>query len=313
MQAASPFDFPIGLGTWSWGDESTWGYGKEYSEADLRQAFRTAVARGVRLFDTAEVYAGGQSERLLGMFAGELDESARKEIVVASKFMPWPWRLSGGSLNRSLKASLSRLNGQSIGLYQLHRYLPPVPFETWIHRLADAYEAGAIGNIGLSNCKADQVYRAHLILSRRGIPLASNQVLYNLLHREIEFDGTLDACKELKVSMLAYSPLSMGLLTGKYTVSSPPPGKRGKFTTASHLEQVSYLLDAMGAIGERNGNRTVTQVALRWIMSKGLIPIPGIKNSRQAADILGTLDWDFTSNDLELLDSLSSIFSKEGK
>ena len=105
---------PMGVGAWAWGDRFYWGYGREYTKEDVRAAFKASVAAGINFFDTAEVYGFGQSERLLG------EVGADQGVVVASKFMPLPWRLRRGSLLRALRGSLRRLGMDRVGLYQIH-------------------------------------------------------------------------------------------------------------------------------------------------------------------------------------------------
>ncbi len=137
----------LGVGTWAWGDALVWGYGRGYGEADARAAFDASLAAGVRFFDTAESYGRGQSERLVGRFARE----AGQPVIVATKFMPYPWRLRRNDLLKALRASLRRLGVERVDLYQIHWPFPPVPIETWAGALADAVEAGLARAVGVSN------------------------------------------------------------------------------------------------------------------------------------------------------------------
>ncbi|MCX7671456.1 MAG: aldo/keto reductase, partial [Anaerolineae bacterium] len=164
----------LGFGTWQWGDRMMWSYGKGYGEADIRGAFEAALATGVAFFDTAEIYGRGQAERFLGRFMAE----SRTRPLIATKFMPFPWRLGKGRLRQALHDSLARLGLEQVDLYQIHWPFPPVPIETWMDALADAVEAGLVRAVGVSNYNVAQMRRAHAALARRGIPLASNQVHY---------------------------------------------------------------------------------------------------------------------------------------
>ncbi len=216
---------PMGIGTWAWGDTWFWQYGKGgYSDADLDAAYQASLAYGISFFDTAEMYGRGRSERLLGQFARQ----AGWPVVITTKFFPLPWRVSKGQLMGALRHSLDRLGLESVDLYQMHWPFPPVPIDTWMDAMADAVQAGLIRAVGVSNYNAEQTRRAHDALARRGVPLASNQVDYSLLQRKPETNGLLALCKQLNVTLIAYSPLAQGLLTGKYTPQNPPPGLRGR-------------------------------------------------------------------------------------
>jgi aryl-alcohol dehydrogenase-like predicted oxidoreductase len=222
---ASGIDVPeIGVGVWQWGDTLSWGYGRSYSEADIRGAFDASLAGGLDFFDTVEVYGPWTSERLLGRL---IRESGRT-VIVASKFYPFPWRLRRGSLLRALEYSLRRLGMESVDLYQIHFPTPPVPIETRLAGLADAFDRKLIQAAGISNFNLDQTRRAYRALAARGIPLASNQVSFSLLNRRPESTGLLEACRELNVTLIAYSPRAQGLLTGKYTRQHRPGGIRAR-------------------------------------------------------------------------------------
>ena len=171
---------PIGIGTWQWGDTLMWGYGRgDYTDADLRAVFDASLANGIDFFDTAEGYGRGRSERLLGEFI----RASGRPAIVATKFMPLPWRLRRGSLVAALRRSLDRLGLKQIDVYQIHWPFPPRSVETWADALADAVEAGLARAVGVSNFGVDQMRSAHQALAKRGIPLASNQVGYSLLQR----------------------------------------------------------------------------------------------------------------------------------
>ncbi|HOT91884.1 MAG TPA: aldo/keto reductase [Anaerolineae bacterium] len=297
---------PMGIGTWAWGDRVMWGYGKGYTDAEIRVAFDAAVAAGVNFFDTAEVYGLGRSERLLGQFIRESGQS----VVVASKFMPFPFWLTKGALRRELRGSLKRLGMTQVDLYQMHFPLPPVPVETWMEAMADAVEAGLVRAVGVSNYNQAQMERAYRALSRRGIHLASNQVFYSLLHRDPEFNGVAQLCRDLNITLIAYSPLEKGILTGKYTPQNPPPGMRKRIYNQEYLQKAQPLLEIMRGIGESHGGKTEAQVALNWLICKGAVPIPGAKNQRQVASNVGALGWRLTDDEVAILDDLSLAVRK---
>jgi len=291
---------PLGIGTWQWGDRLMWGFGKGYGEGDLRTAFDASIAAGVAFFDTAEVYGQGRSEQFLGRFMAE----SRTRPIIATKFMPLPWRLSKGSLRQALRKSLERLGLEQVDLYQIHWPFPPVSIENWMDALADAVEAGLTRAVGVSNYNVAQMRRAHAALARRGIPLASNQVHYSLLHRGPERTGLLDACRELGVTLIAYSPLEQGMLSGKYSPDNPPPALRGRRYSREYLARIAPVIGRLREIGERRG-KTPGQVALNWLICKGAVPIPGAKNARHVAESAGALGWRLSAAEVAALDAAS--------
>jgi aryl-alcohol dehydrogenase-like predicted oxidoreductase len=292
---------PMGVGTWAWGDRLFWSYGKTHTKDDVQAAFETSLEAGINFFDTAEFYGFGGSEKLLGLFAG----NSTQEIVTATKFMPFPWRLGRASLLKALRKSLDRLGMSHVDLYQMHWPLPPISIETWMEGMSDAVEAGLARAVGVSNYDSSQMRRAHAALAQRGIPLASNQVEYSLLHRAPERNGLLEACRELGVTLIAYSPLAQGLLTGKYTPDNRPSGVFRRISPG-RLAAIQPLIGKLREIGAAHGGKTPSQVALNWLICKGGVPIPGAKNARQARENAGALGWRLTDEEVAALDAASA-------
>lgn len=295
----------LGVGAWSWGDSLFWDYGKAYTDSDVRAAFETALAAGLTLFDTAEVYGLGTSERLIGEFLQATEQPA----VIATKYFPLPWRWTQQSVADALTASLERLQVASVELYQVHW---PLDFflsqRALMTALAAEVKRGRIGAVGVSNYSARQMREAHRYLAEQGIPLVVNQVQYSLLNRQIETNGVLDAARELGVVILAYSPLAQGLLTGKYTPDSDlkPTGARKldpRFRPQG-LAKLQPVLQALQQIGDRHG-RTPAQVALNWLVAQGVLPIPGAKTGQQAAQNAGALGWAMSDQEWSQLDQLT--------
>ncbi|RME81948.1 MAG: aldo/keto reductase [Caldilineae bacterium] len=291
----------LGVGAWAWGDRMFWGYGKGgFSDADIEAAFKASLDAGVNFVDTAEMYGRGRSEQLIGQMLPRME----RPVVVATKFFPWPYRLTRGRLLAALRKSLERLRLQQVDLYQIHWPFPPVPIETWMQALADAVEQGLTRTVGVSNYNLQQTKRAQAALAARGIPLASNQVQYSLLMRKPEREGLLDYCREHRITLIAYSPLGQGVLTGKYSADNPPPGLRGRRYNRSYLERVSPLLELLREIASAH-HCTPAQVALNWVICKGAVPIPGAKNERQAIDNAGALGWRLSKEEVQALDRAS--------
>jgi aryl-alcohol dehydrogenase-like predicted oxidoreductase len=197
----------LGVGAMTWGSpsgRSRWGpaklaYGGTAGPEEEQLAFEASLSAGVDLFDTAAMYSGGASERRLG----ELAEGSR--VVIATKFPPG-WLSTAEAFPDALDQSLVRLRRSTIDLYQHHFPSRRVSIPSLMGFMADAATAGRVRAIGVSNYSAEQLRVAHAALAERGIPLASNQVEYSLLHRAPEVNGVLDACRELGITAGAGSP-----------------------------------------------------------------------------------------------------------
>ena len=259
---------------------------------------RGARDAGITLFDTAEAYGRGTSERLLGGFIA--DRADDEAIAVATKFAALPWRLGRrGPLRAALQASLERLDQPSVALYQIHWPLP-LGTRAWLLDLAAAFQQGLIGGVGVSNYGPSQLRRAHRTLARYGVPLATNQVEYSLLTRRPERNGLVDLCQELDVTIIAYSPLAQGLLTGTYGPGRPPPGVR-RLRWGRQLPTLEPLIRRLNEIGENHGGRTPAQVALNWLVGRGAVPIPGAKTAEQAQHNAGGVGWSLSDDEVSEL------------
>jgi aryl-alcohol dehydrogenase-like predicted oxidoreductase len=287
----------MGLGAWSWGDRLFWNYGHGYNDEDIAAAFHTSLRAGVNLVDTAEVYGSGRSEQLLGKFIKDVDQP----VIVATKFFPIPYRFTKHSVMRALRGSLERLGLEHVDLYQLHWPSPVIPNDIYVEGLVMVVQAGLARAVGVSNYDLKQMQQAQNILSKHGIPLASNQVEYNLLNRKVEINGLLDRCKEKGVRLIAYSPLAMGMLTGKFTVESPPPGARGR-KYAAFLPDLPRLIALLTEIGTGHGGKTPGQVALNWVICKGALPIPGAKTAKQAEQNVEGIGWRLTPEEIRSME-----------
>jgi len=294
---------PLGIGTWAWGERRFWGYGQGYGEAEVAAAFDASIAAGIELFDTAEIYGSGESERLLG----NLIRERGAKVVVATKFAPYPWRLSARTLRRALAASLRRLGLARVDLYQIHFPYTILSQRGMLDAMADAVADGEIGAVGVSNYGARQLLRARDILARRGVPLASNQVQYSLFHRRPETDGILAACRATGATLIAYSPLSQGLATGKYQSGGARPRDFRRYTAAfseSNLRAAVPVVDLLRSIGQDRGGKTPEQVALNWLIQQdGVLPIPGAKDGPQATSNAGALGWSLSPEEIVAIDA----------
>ena len=296
----------LGLGAWQWGDRLVWQFGSGYGDEDVRKAFEVSMQEGIRFVDTAEVYGGGRSERLLGRFIKETNQP----VLVATKFFPYPWRFGKKAIVNALNASLERIGIERVDLYQIHWPSLTINTDRLMEGLAECVKSGLTRTVGVSNFGHNRMLASYSALARHAIPLAANQVHYSLLSRAVEKNGTLARCRELGVRLIAYSPIEKGLLSGKYSVKNPPPGARARNYTGL-LPKIQPLLKLMTEIGQDHGGKSNAQVALNWVICKGAMPIPGAKTESQAAENAGALGWRLTDEEVTRLDALSDQMMEE--
>ncbi|XP_078440349.1 NAD(P)-linked oxidoreductase superfamily protein [Wolffia australiana] len=302
---------PMGFGTWAWGNNLLWGY-QEDMDGELQEIFNLAVRNGINLFDTADSYGtgrlNGQSERLLGKFMREFPGSStdRNKIVIATKFAAYPWRLTSGQFVSACKSSLERLEIEQIGIGQLHwstaNYAPLQELALW-DGLVAMYEKGLVRAVGVSNYGPKQLIKIHDYLKARGVPLCSAQVQFSLLSIGKEQLELKAVCDSLGIRLISYSPLGLGMLTGKYTPSKLPRGPRA-LLFRQILPGLAPLLSSLRGIAAQR-RKTVSQVAINWCICQGTIPIPGVKTIRQAEENLGALGWRLTADEILELESVA--------
>jgi pyridoxine 4-dehydrogenase len=320
---------PMGLGCWAWGDSLFWGYNPK-NDADLAEVFDYAVnirdPKSPVLLDTAELYGFGRSESLVGEYSKNLaNQQSKDEIVVATKFAALPFRTTAESVVKACKASVQRLGGRPIDLYQIHFPGAWANAAYW-DGMAQCYEQGLIKAVGVSNYGVDATIACHTALAKRGIPLATNQIQYNLLYQFPKENGLLQACEDLGIQVLAYSPMALGLLTGKYTTkeslqSMQGAPRKGLFAKTVETPAFQNLLGVMGKVaaahtttttGTGTGTSTaanIPQVAINWCRAKGTIPIPGARNLRQVQSNYAALEWELSEDEIRLLDEASANLS----
>jgi aryl-alcohol dehydrogenase-like predicted oxidoreductase len=262
----------VGLGTWQFGSRE-WGYGEDYASGVAAQIVARARELGVTLFDTAEIYGFGKSERILGEALGD----ERDQVVVASKLFPvapFP-----PVVRRRQAASARRLQLQRVPLYQVHQPNPVVPDSVIMPGMRSLLDEARIGAVGVSNYSLGRWRRAEQALGR---PVVSNQVQFSLAHPEPLDDLVPFAQRENRV-VIAYSPLAQGLLGGRYTVDNRPGGVRAAnplFGT-ENLRRAAPLLDTLRQVAEAHDIEPA-QAALAWLLGlPQVVVIPGASSVEQ--------------------------------
>jgi aryl-alcohol dehydrogenase-like predicted oxidoreductase len=285
------------------------------SQEECRKIFDAFAEAGGNFIDTANYYNAGRSEEFLGDFIG----SERGRFVVATKYslMMREGDPNGGgnhrkSLFQSLEASLRRLKTDYIDLYWLHAWDFMTPVEEVMRALDDAVRAGKILYVGISDAPAWIVAKANTIAELRGwTPFIGLQVQYSLVERAAERD-LLPMARHFDIGVTAWSPLGMGVLTGKYGTknSSASDARRLDSPALAGLSFTSERSLAIAAevrsLAEKIG-RKPSQIALSWVRQKGAIPIIGARKVSQIQENLGCLDLELTAEQMWQLDEASKI------
>jgi len=274
----------IGLGTWQFGS-AEWGYGDSYASGGARDIVQRALALGVTLFDTAEIYALGKSERILGEALGD----KRSSVALASKIFPiapFP-----PVIKQREHASARRLQVDRIPLYQIHQPNPVVPDSVIMPGMRSLLDSGAIGAAGVSNYSLARWQKADSALGR---PVISNQVQFSLA-RPAALDDLVPFAERENRIVIAYSPLAQGLLGGKYGVDNRPGGIRAanQLFGTENLRRIEPLLQTLRDVATKVGAKPA-QVALAWLISlPNVVAIPGASSVEQ-------LEFNVAAADIEL-------------
>jgi aryl-alcohol dehydrogenase-like predicted oxidoreductase len=302
----------IGLGCWQFSQGSK-GMSAVWDAVDqetINGIVGAAISGGISWFDTAELYGRGTSEQTL---AKALTAAGARpgQVVIATKW--WPFARRARSIETTIDTRLSCLSPFPIDLYQVHQPFSVSPVAAQMKAMARILKAGKIRAVGVSNFSTRRMELAHAALASEGIVLASNQMRFNLLDRSIERNGVLDAAKKLGVTIIAYSPLAQGVLTGRF---HEDPGAGRKVSTMrrmlngfspARLTQSAPLIDEMRAIGRAHG-ASVAQVALCWETSfhgETIVAIPGATKKSQAEQSAGAMSFQLSSTELTRIDALS--------
>ena len=282
----------------------------EIPQSQMNEIIKTALDGGINWFDTAEMYGLGRSEN--GLANGLKAAGAESDdVIVATKWSPL--LRTARNIPKSINTRIRYLDGYAIDLYMVHQPYGFSPPEDEMNAMADLVEAGKIRSVGVSNFNADRMKRAHEALEKRGIPLAVNQVQYSLLHRNIETDGVLETAKELGITIVAWSPIARGILSGKFhrdqaVLSATPFGRR--MMLRSNLARTRPLLGILEDIAAKY-DVTPAQVALNWVINAQgvvVVAIPGVSKVEQAVECAGAMDFTLSDEDMDRLDVVSREF-----
>ena len=291
----------IGLGTWQYGAKE-WDW-QENQREDARQIIRRAVELGIDVIDTAEAYAKGESEAIIG----EAIEGIRDQIFLATKLFPiFP---VPGKIRNAIAGSLKRLRVEQVDLYQIHWPNPLIPLSAQMKGMRTARDAGQTRHIGVSNFNLGMWKKAERLLDG---PVMSNQVNFSILRRKAE--QMLPWARNNGRVVIAYSPLAQGLLTGKYTAENAPGGARkmNSLFTRANIKAAQVVLDAVREIADAH-QATMAQIALAWLIHQpNVIAIPGAKNMKQLEENVAAGSIKLADDELRHLTEAADGFQRVG-
>jgi aryl-alcohol dehydrogenase-like predicted oxidoreductase len=303
---------PIGLGVMEFSGGAGI-YGKMYpflSQDEKNAIVKAALDGGINWFDTAELYGFGRSERALATALKAADMPDDK-IIIATKWLPI--LRTAGNIPRTITDRLRNLDGYTIDLYMVHQPWGFSSPEAEMYAMADLVEANKIRSVGVSNFDADRMQRAYDTLKERGLSLAVNQVEYSLMNRKIETNGTMDKAKEMGVTIIAYTPLGSGLLTGKYHKNPELLKEKGfarRMMLGRNIDRTRILIDALDEIAFEH-DATPAQVALNWVINfqgETIVTIPGATQVTHAEENAAAMRFQLSKEQMVRLDELSREF-----
>jgi len=305
---------PIGLGCWQFSKQKNMA-GKFWPTLEdnvIDRIVSLSIDGGINWFDTAEVYGGGESEKALSK---ALKAAGKKpgDVLVATKW--WPMFRFASNIRKTINERIRLLDPYPIDLYQVHQPFSFSSENSEMEVMAELFNARLIKSIGVSNFSVQKMENSWKTLQKAGIPLASNQVRYSLLDRRIESNGVMDLAKKLGITIIAYSPLTQGIVTGKFH-DNPELLKNIGFRRYSSqfkpegLEKSRPVVILLKELAVKY-NVTPSQVALNWLIhfnGDTVVAIPGATKEIHVKENCGAMSFRLSDEDMVRLDNVSSIF-----
>jgi aryl-alcohol dehydrogenase-like predicted oxidoreductase len=305
---------PIGLGCWQFSKQNNMAgkFWPTLEDSMIEKIVSLSLEGGINWFDTAEIYGGGVSERALSK---ALKAAGKKpgEAIVATKW--WPVFRFASNINKTINKRISALDPYPIDLYQVHQPWGFSGENSEMEAMAELFKMKLIRSVGVSNFNAKKMENSWKMLQKSGIPLASNQVRYSLLDRRIESNGVMDHAKKLGITIIAYSPLAQGLVTGKFH-DNPELLKNIGFRRYSSqfkpegLKKSRPVITLVKELAQKY-NVTPSQVALNWLIQYNgdtVVAIPGATKEIHVKENCGAMSFSLSDEDMVRLDKVSSVF-----
>ncbi|KAI1427499.1 NADP-dependent oxidoreductase domain-containing protein [Xylaria sp. FL1777] len=298
----------ISIGAWSWGDSATWHWKPEELSA-VKEAWKLLYAEGINFIDTAEAYGDGKSEEIVGELVEGLP---RDSFVIQTKWLGLPaaptniLQFSDAPF-KSLETMVKRMKLEYVDILLVHGHIHWQDMSTVAQSLAKCVDQGLARTVGVANYSLEDYKHMRHELAKYDIPLAINQCEFNVLRRIPELIGDMAAYREMGVQFQSYSSLAQGRLTGKYNKEHPPPSTY-RFSNYD-MEDIQPTLAVLEKIGMKRGKKPAA-VALNYNLSKGALPVVGIRNPDQAEQALEALGWRLTEDEVRMIDHRSFIGKK---
>jgi len=305
---------PIGLGCWQFSKQKNMS-GKFWPTLEdnmIERIVSLSIDGGINWYDTAEVYGGGESEKALSK---ALKAAGKKpgEVIVATKW--WPLFRFASNIRKTIKERIRLMDPYPIDLYQVHQPWSFSKENSEMTVMAELVNRKLIKAVGVSNFNAQKMENSWDSLQKSGIPLATNQVRYNLLDRRIESNGVMALAKKLGITIIAYSPLAQGLVTGKFHDNPELLRNIGfrKYSPQFKPEGLEKSLPVVILVKELaiKYNVTPSQVALNWLIQYNgdtVVAIPGATKEIHVKENCGAMSFRLSDEDMARLDIVSSIF-----
>jgi aryl-alcohol dehydrogenase-like predicted oxidoreductase len=305
---------PIGLGCWQFSKQKNMA-GRFWPKLEndlINKIVSLSIESGICWFDTAEMYGNGESEKSLSR---ALNQAGKKsgDVLIATKW--WPMFRFASNITKTINQRINALSPYPIDLYQIHQPWSFSGEKSEMKAMAELLERKLIKYIGVSNFSAQKMKNAWETLNKLGIPLASNQVLYNLLNRKIESNGVMDMAKKLGISIIAYSPLAQGLVTGKFHENPELLKNIGfrKYSSQFKRKGLEKSLPVINLVKELaiRYNVTPSQIALNWLIhynGNTVVAIPGATKEIHIKENIGAMSFRLIDEDMAKLDKASEIF-----
>ncbi|MCB4986439.1 aldo/keto reductase [Streptococcus mutans] len=299
---------PIGLGTWQFSNQGR-NWWKPVSSYLVYDIIKASLQGRINWLDTAEYYGHGNSEKFIGSILKLLEKegSLTETIYIADKW--FPLLRSAKTIAQTFSGRLSNLQRPFIDLYQIHHPTSISSLKKQAEELANLQEKGLIKAIGVSNFSAHQMVKMDELLKSFGLRLDSNQVKYNLLHCKPERNGVLDVAKERGISLIAYSPLQQGVLTGRFHAESDSIKKISMLRrlnselSSRSLKKTQPLIELLQKLADKY-HKTPAQISLNWLIHahvSTIFAIPGASSLKQAQSNLEAQNFKLTKTDLQKL------------
>ncbi|KAB5513164.1 NADP-dependent oxidoreductase domain-containing protein [Coniochaeta sp. 2T2.1] len=295
---------PLCIGAWPWGDTGTWNWKEDEELPRVRAAWKYLYENGINFIDTATVYGDGRSEEIVGELIRDLP---RESVVIQTKYLGLPTAAENylhpvDAPVRELKKSLARMKIDYVDIYMVHGPVHPQSISNVAKGLAKLVEEGLARAVAVANYDTDDLKKMEAALAEHGVPLAAQQVEFNVLRRIPEISGQIAECQTREIVFQTYSSLAQGRLSGKYSAENPPP-KSYRFSSYD-MKDVEPTLRVLRDIAAKRG-KSVASVSLNWVVSKGGLPLVGIRNEQQAKDAVEALGWRLTDEEVAEIDRVS--------